>query len=139
MLKRLTAGRLVPAAAALALALLASACGGGDRTNTNANGAANRAGNTASNTAGGVANSISNAASGAANAVSNAASGATDAAIRNLIEANMTRYGVSGVTVEVTNGEVTLKGNVPRAKLQDAMKAANEASPKKVNNQLNAQ
>ena len=85
------------------------------------------------------ANSVSNAASGAANAISNAASGATDAGIKNLVEANLTRYGVSGVTVEVTNGEVTLKGSVPRAKMQDAVKAANEASPKKVNNQLNPQ
>jgi osmotically-inducible protein OsmY len=51
--------------------------------------------------------------------------------------ANLTKYGVTGVTAEVNNGEVTLKGDVQRAKLQDAMKAANEANPKKVNNQMN--
>ena len=35
------------------------------------------------------------------------------------------------------DGEVTHRGNIPRTKLQDAMKAANEANPKKVNNQVN--
>ncbi len=124
-------------ALALALAFGAAACGGrGDQANANANanGAANRNTTVAVNT-----NGISNTVSNAANAVSNAASGATDTAIKNLVEANLTRYGVSGVTVEVKDNEVTLKGSIPRAKLQDAMKAANEASPKKVNNQLNGQ
>ena len=46
------------------------------------------------------------------------------------------KYGVTGITVEVANGEVTLKGDIMRAKLQDAIKAANEAKPKKVNNQM---
>ena len=129
--KRLTAGRLVPATAALALALGAAACG----RNDNANSAANRAGNAA----GSAANSVSNAASGTANAVSNATSSTSDTALRNTVQANLTKYGVTGVDVDVNNGEVTLKGSIPRAKIQDAMKAANEASPKKVNNQLNLQ
>ena len=60
-----------------------------------------------------------------------------DNTLKNKVEANLTKYGVTGVTVEVSGGEVTLKGDIPRAKLQDAMKAANEASPKKVNNQMN--
>lgn len=59
-----------------------------------------------------------------------------DTTIKNAVMANMTKYNVSGVTVEVANGEVTLKGTIARAKLQDAMKAANEAKPKKVNNQM---
>ncbi|HEU4594338.1 MAG TPA: BON domain-containing protein [Pyrinomonadaceae bacterium] len=62
---------------------------------------------------------------------------APDTALRNTVEANLTKYNVTGVTVEVSGGEVTLKGDIPRAKLQDAMKAANEASPRKVNNQMN--
>jgi osmotically-inducible protein OsmY len=66
-------------------------------------------------------------------------SAADDTALRNSVEANLTKYNVTGVTVDVTNGEVTLKGNVPQNKLQDAMKAANEANPKKVNNQMNVQ
>ena len=62
---------------------------------------------------------------------------APDTTLKNTVQANLTKYGVTGVTVEVANGEVTLKGDITRAKLPDAMKAANEASPKKVNNQLN--
>jgi osmotically-inducible protein OsmY len=126
---RFAAGSL--SAAALALALGASACGKGD--NTNANSASN-ANSAAVNT-----NAVSNTVSNTSNAISNATSGVTDAALKNAIEANLTRYGVTGVTVEVKDKEVTLKGSIPRAKLQDAMKAANEASPKKVNNQLNLQ
>lgn len=59
-----------------------------------------------------------------------------DSTIKNSVMANMTKYNVTGVTVDVANGVVTLKGNIARAKLQDAMKAANEAKPKKVNNQM---
>lgn len=62
---------------------------------------------------------------------------APDTALKNTVEANLTKYNVTGVTVEVSGGEITLKGDIPRAKLQDAMKAANEASPRKVNNQMN--
>src|SRR5688500_12950204 len=62
---------------------------------------------------------------------------APDTALRNTVEANLTKYNVTGVTVEVSGGEVTLKGDIARAKLPDAMKAANEASPRKVNNQMN--
>jgi len=131
---RPAAGTLSAAALTVAVALGAAACGGGDNANANnANSASNR------NTAAVNTNAVSNTISNAANAVSNAAAGASDTAIKNLVQANLTRYGVSGVTVEVANGEVTLKGSIPRAKLQDAMKAANEASPKKVNNQLNLQ
>jgi hyperosmotically inducible periplasmic protein len=59
-----------------------------------------------------------------------------DQEIKNTITANLAKEGVTGITVEVVNGEVTLKGDIPRAKLQAAMKAANEAKPKKVNNQM---
>jgi osmotically-inducible protein OsmY len=61
---------------------------------------------------------------------------ASDTALKNTVEANLAKYKVTGVSVAVSGGEVTLTGNLPRAKLPDAMKAANEASPKKVNNQL---
>ena len=115
----------------LLFALLAAACGGKD--NTNANSASN-ANSAAVNT-----NAVSNTVSNTGNAISNATSDATDAGLRKLVEANLARYDVTGVTVEVKDKEVTLKGSIPRAKLQDAMKAANEASPKKVNNQLTLQ
>ncbi len=59
-----------------------------------------------------------------------------DPKIKSAVDANLAKYDVKGVTANVSNGEVTLTGEIPRAKLQDAMKAANEAGPKKVNNQL---
>ena len=61
---------------------------------------------------------------------------APDTELKNAVSANLAKYGVTGITVEVANGEVTLKGDIMRAKLQDAIKAANEAKPKKVNNQM---
>jgi osmotically-inducible protein OsmY len=61
---------------------------------------------------------------------------APDTVLKTAVIANLAKYGITDLTVEVANGEVTLKGNIMRAKLQDAIKAANEAKPKKVNNQL---
>jgi tetratricopeptide (TPR) repeat protein len=62
---------------------------------------------------------------------------AADDPLKTQVQANLTKYGITGVTVTVVNGEVTLTGDLPRAKLPDAQKAANEAHPKKVNNKLN--
>jgi hyperosmotically inducible protein len=59
-----------------------------------------------------------------------------DSTIKNTVMANLAGKKITGVTVEVANGEVTLKGTIERAKLQDAMIAANDAKPKKVNNQM---
>ena len=62
---------------------------------------------------------------------------AQDDPLKTAVVANLHKYGISGITVSVANGEVTLEGDLPRAKLQDAMKAANEAHPRKVTNKLN--
>ena len=59
-----------------------------------------------------------------------------DAQLKSTVMANLAKYGLTGITVDVANGEVTLRGDIARAKLQDAMKAANEAHPKKVLNQM---
>src|SRR6185503_10444228 len=59
-----------------------------------------------------------------------------DSTIKNTVMANLAKHKITGVTVEVVNGEVTLKGTIERAKLQNAMMAANDAKPKKVNNQM---
>ena len=115
------AGGASAAALTLALALGASACGRGDNANN------------------------ANAANANANTVTVATPSATptpvstseDTAIKNKTEANLSKAGITGVTVTVTGGEVTLKGDVASAKFQDAVKAANEAGAKKVNNQLN--
>ena len=59
-----------------------------------------------------------------------------DDPLKTQVNASLVKYGITGITVAVANGEVTLTGDIPRAKLQDAMKAANEAHPKKVNNKM---
>jgi len=59
-----------------------------------------------------------------------------DPKIKSAVDANLAKYDVNGVTANVADGQVTLTGEIPRAKLQDAMKAANEANPKKVVNEL---
>jgi osmotically-inducible protein OsmY len=117
--------RIMPRTAAATLAVLFSlgglACRGKQENANNVNGAGRANGNTAVVTQ------------------STPATASQDTALKNTVEANLTKYGVSGVTVEAANGEVTLRGNVARAKLPDAMKAANEAGAKKVNNQMNIQ
>lgn len=121
---RSAGGGVSAGALALLLALGAAGCGG-NKDNANANNA-----NTARN-----ANGSTTAATPTATATPVTAS--EDTAIRNKTEAALSKAGVSGVTVEVEGGAVTLKGDVPRAKWQDAMKAANESGAKKVNNQMN--
>ena len=61
---------------------------------------------------------------------------AKDDPLKTEVTANLAKYGITGITVAVANGEVTLTGTIPRPKLQDALKAANEAHPKRVINQL---
>lgn len=65
------------------------------------------------------------------------ATSANDLALKNAVETNLANYGVTGISATVDNGVVTLRGDIPRSKLQDAMKAANEAKPKRVVNQMN--
>jgi osmotically-inducible protein OsmY len=117
-MKILSAGNASAGALVLLLALGAAGCGKDDDHNTNNSNAARNTNATAAATPTPV--SISE-----------------DTAIKNKTEAALTKAGVSGVTVEVKGGEVTLKGDVARAKWPDAMKAANESGAKKVNNQLN--
>ena len=112
-----SAGGTAAAALALFLALGASACGGKDDNANNTNTARNT--NTTTT------------------ATPTPVSTSEDTAIKNKTEAALTKAGISGVTVEVKGGEVTLKGDVAKAKWPDAMKAANESGAKKVNNQLN--
>ena len=118
------AGSVSTAAMALALALGAAACGGNKGDNTNN-------ANTARNT-----NTYANV-NTSPTATPTPVTASEDTAIKNKTEANLAKAGVAGVTVEVKDGVVTLKGDVPAAKLQDAMKAANESGAKRVMNQLN--
>ena len=104
----------------LLLALGAAGCGKDDNANnSNAN------------------NANMTAATPMATATPTPVTASEDTAIKNKTEAALTKAGVTGVTVTVSGGEVTLKGDVAKAKWPDAMKAANESGAKKVNNQLN--
>jgi osmotically-inducible protein OsmY len=118
------AGRGASAAVlALALSLGAAACGDkGDNAN-NSNAARN-------------ANAAATA-TATATATPTPASASEDTAVKNKTEAALAKSGVTGVTVDVKDGVVTLKGDVPKAKQQDAMKAANESGAKRVMNQMN--
>lgn len=116
------AGRgLTAAALSLFVALGAAACGGKDDNSNNTNTARNT--NMATPTP-------------MATATPTPVAASEDNALKNTVEANLTKAGVTGVTVEVKDGVVTLKGSVPSAKFTDAVKAANDAKPKKVDNQL---
>ena len=59
-----------------------------------------------------------------------------DNLIRSAIESSFMQKGIRGVNIAVANGVVTLTGEISRNDLQKVMQAANEAKPKKVNNQL---
>jgi hyperosmotically inducible periplasmic protein len=71
-------------------------------------------------------------------AVETAADVAKDKAIKDSVTANLGKAGVRGVDVEVSRGVVTLKGRVPKASIQPAVRAANDAVPKpiRVENEL---
>jgi osmotically-inducible protein OsmY len=116
------AGRGVSAAAlALVAALGAAACGGNKDNANNSNAARN-------------ANTVATA---TPTATATPVAASEDTAVKNKTEAALAKAGVTGVTVDVKDGVVTLKGDVPKAKWQDAMKAANESGAKRVMNQLN--
>jgi osmotically-inducible protein OsmY len=112
-------GRGAAAALALFVALGAAACGGKDDNANNSNAGRN-------------ANAVATA-----TATPTPVSVSEDTSIKNKTEAALSKAGVTGVTVEVKEGVVTLKGDVPKAKWQDAMKAANESGAKRVMNQMN--
>ena len=59
-----------------------------------------------------------------------------DDQIRAAIEENFLEGGVRGVNFTVASGVVTLTGEISRSDLTKVMQAANEAKPKKINNQL---
>jgi osmotically-inducible protein OsmY len=59
-----------------------------------------------------------------------------DDVLRNSIDSAFKAKGITGITSAVSNGEVTLTGNVKKADLQKVMQAANEIKPKKVLNKM---
>ena len=59
-----------------------------------------------------------------------------DKMMEGTINENLKKAGVTGVTVAVSAGEVTLTGEVSKDNLAKAMQAASSTNPKKVNNKL---
>lgn len=60
-----------------------------------------------------------------------------DKMLEGTINESLKKKGITGVTVTVANGEVTLSGTVDKARVAEVMMVANEAKPKKVVNNLN--
>lgn len=116
--------RSASAALALLVALGAAGCGGNKENANNANSAHNTNTNRATTTA-------------TPASTPTPVSASEDNAVRNKTEAALSKAGVTGVTVDVKEGVVTLKGDVPRAKWPAALQAAHESGAKKVENQLN--
>lgn len=59
-----------------------------------------------------------------------------DPAAKSAVEDALKKKGITGVTVEATRDEVTLRGTVAKGKMTEAMMAATEAGKRKVVNQL---
>lgn len=59
-----------------------------------------------------------------------------DKMLEGTINESLKKKGITGITVTVADGEVTLSGIAPKAKWPDIMMAANEAKPKKVINKI---
>lgn len=104
----------------LAMLVFLAGCRGSNNANANATNA----------------NSNTNVVMGTPTPVQQMASG-SDTELRTRIEENLKKRGITGISVEVKDGVATLRGDLQRAKLAEAMQAANEAKPGKVENQLN--
>ena len=61
---------------------------------------------------------------------------AEDPMLKGTVEESLRKKNISGITVTVANGEVTLTGTVAKDKLAEVMATVSEAKPKKINNQL---
>jgi osmotically-inducible protein OsmY len=59
-----------------------------------------------------------------------------DDTLRSAIQAAFDSKGIKGIVSAISNGEVTLTGDVKKADLAKVMQAANEAKPKKVINNM---
>jgi hypothetical protein len=60
----------------------------------------------------------------------------TDPALKQKIEDALKKKGYNDVTVDTSTTPATIRGTVPKGKLQDAYQTAMEAAGKPINNQL---
>ena len=61
---------------------------------------------------------------------------AADPMLRGKVEANLTKAGCTGATVDISNGVVTLSGTVPGAKFAECVKVVNESGAGRLDNKL---
>jgi len=59
-----------------------------------------------------------------------------DKMLEGTINENLKKANITGVTVAVSSGEVTLTGSVSKADLTKVMQTVSSTNPKKINNQL---
>jgi osmotically-inducible protein OsmY len=59
-----------------------------------------------------------------------------DKMIEGTVNEGLKKANITGITVAVSGGEVTLTGDVAKDKLAQVMQIANEAKPSRVNNKL---
>ena len=109
-------GRLAGFAVILVLISLFAACKGKEETNANTNANANR--------------SATNTAPSTPTTPTTNPQTSEDTAIKNAVMANLSKAGPPTVTVSVPYGGGTRGGTAPASKLKDAVKAANDATPK---------
>jgi len=64
------------------------------------------------------------------------AASAADPELKTKVEEALKKKGCDGATVEVADGVATLRGSVAKGKMGECVMAANEAKPRKVENQL---
>ncbi len=62
---------------------------------------------------------------------------ADDKMLEGTVNENLKKANITGVTVTVADGVVTLKGDIAKDKLATVMQAASAAKPTKIDNQLN--
>lgn len=61
---------------------------------------------------------------------------ADDKMLEGTINESLKKKGITGVTVAVADGVVTLTGTVPKGKLAEVMMSASEAKPKSITNKV---
>ncbi|HLM02238.1 MAG TPA: BON domain-containing protein [Pyrinomonadaceae bacterium] len=106
------------AGSALSAVLLIGACGGNKDNNANAN--ANRSTPVPTPTAISQTNE----------------SAATDPAMKSKVEAALKAKGFNDVTVDTSTPKAVLRGTVPKGKMTEAVRIAQETTGKPVDNQL---
>ncbi len=61
---------------------------------------------------------------------------AADPELKTKVEDALKKVGCDGATVELNDGVATLRGSVVKGKMGECVRAANEAKPRRVENQL---